>query len=141
MRKKYEIVITVIGLILFCYAEGWGTDWRWFASISYSDYFYDAQGITRQPNGMSCVWYKRILNDEDRIDYVAKFGEKYKDMEHVIALLELDCKGKRSRYLNIIYYSKEGKVIESDDLPQGKADWKYIIPDTVGEKLFNIVCK
>jgi hypothetical protein len=140
MRIKYGVIVVVIGFIIlsFC-VEGWGANWRYFTSSRHGDCFYDADGITRQQNGMVRVWYKTVLNDEGRIDWVTKRGEKVKDVSYLIDLFELDCKGTRMRFLTGTSYSKAGSVLESSG--SGSSDWDYINPDSLMDILFNIVCR
>ena len=125
-------------LVVFHYAEVWGADWRWYASTPNSDaLFYDAGGITRQPDGIVRVSIKRVLSDKSRADSTAMYGKMHKDVDYQISLSELDCRNKMARFLSTKLYSKEGKLISSP----GGIDWDYIGPESAAEALFDKLCK
>jgi hypothetical protein len=102
---KWVSFIFIIGFAIFLYGDVWGTDWKYFGKTSSGDCFYDVEGITRQPNGISRVWTKIIFSEQGRIGEVTAKGEKYKDLEVSKDLIELDCKGKRSNLISSIFYS------------------------------------
>ena len=53
-------------------------------------------------------------------------------------LEEMDCSGKRYRFLKMIWYSKSGNSIGSDTPSYAK--WDYVIPGTAGENEYKFVC-
>ena len=53
-------------------------------------------------------------------------------------LREMDCSGKRHRILTITAYSKSGNSIGS--YTPSYAEWRYVIPGTVGESMYEFVC-
>lgn len=54
------------------------------------------------------------------------------------ALLEMDCSGKRYRILTVTWYSKSGNPIGS--YTPSYAEWRYVVPSTVGEAKYEFVC-
>jgi hypothetical protein len=52
--------------------------------------------------------------------------------------LEFDCSKKKTRFLSVTVYNKDGAVIGT--FPYDPRSWMLITPDFVGEKLFNIAC-
>ncbi len=56
----------------------------------------------------------------------------------VRALQEMDCSGKRRRILTITWYSKSGNPIGSNT--RSYAEWNYVIPGTLGERMYEFVC-
>lgn len=54
------------------------------------------------------------------------------------ALVEMDCSGKRHRFLTGMLYSESGTPISS--YTPSYAKWDYVIPDTVGESMYKFVC-
>jgi hypothetical protein len=54
------------------------------------------------------------------------------------SLDEIDCSGKRHRILTITAYSKSGNSIVS--YTPSYAEWRYVIPGTVGESMYKFVC-
>ena len=62
-------------------------------------------------------------------------GKSYNTMK---MLVEMDCRGKRLRNLTVTAYSKSGNSIDSDT--PSYAEWRYVIPGTVGEAQYEFVC-
>jgi len=60
MRKTYGVIFAVIGyMILFCYAEGWGADWKFIGQdVVGSILEIDVPSISRQPNNIVRVLVK-----------------------------------------------------------------------------------
>ena len=52
--------------------------------------------------------------------------------------MEIDCANKRIKDISVIFYDKKGKVIYSSPKSES-GEWNDILPNTVGEKLINIV--
>ena len=49
-----------------------------------------------------------------------------------------DCENNRTSLMGLIYYSKNGSVVYSYNIPYD--DWDTVFPDTVGEKELNAAC-
>ena len=89
-----------------------------------------------------------ILGDADsRTDNRAWFEIRYAKPQKIgdgkiynttKSLDEIDCSGKRRRILTITAYSKSGKAI--DTITPSYAEWRYVIPGTVGENEYKFVC-
>ena len=89
-----------------------------------------------------------IFGDADsRTDNSAWFEQRYakpqkydngKFYNTAKALEEMDCSGKRHRLLTETAYSKSGNSIDSDT--PSYAEWRYVIPGTVGEAQYEFVC-
>jgi hypothetical protein len=73
------------------------------------------------------------------MEAVGKLGEKYKTLSYVIMLDEVHCVDGRIRSLFSAFYSKDGKVLSSFDYQA--TDWGFIVPETRGEVLCEILCK
>ena len=53
-------------------------------------------------------------------------------------MMQIDCANRKIKDVALIIYDEKGKVIY--ELPKSESgEWNDIIPDTVGEKLINIV--
>ncbi len=88
------------------------------------------------------------LGDADsRTDNRAWFEKRYATPQNtgngkfyntVKSLEEMDCSGGRRRALTIAWYSKSGNPIDS--YTPSYAEWKYVIPGTVGESVYKFVC-
>jgi len=90
-----------------------------------------------------------IFGDADsRTDNSAWFETRYAKPKKMIsngkfyntakALEEMDCSGKRFRALTVTWYSESGNPIGS--YTPSYAEWRYVIPDTVGESMYKFVC-
>jgi hypothetical protein len=50
---------------------------------------------------------------------------------------ELDCKTRRMNEASTVSYDSNGKVLTSSEVSRG---WQRVIPDTIGEQLYNGAC-
>jgi hypothetical protein len=58
-----------------------------------------------------------------------------------MSLVEVDCPGGRSRFIQGTYYSQpnlEGRPLHSDNEAEG---WSYPLPDTIGARFFKVACE
>ena len=53
---------------------------------------------------------------------------------------DFDCAGRRMRLRGTITYGRDGKVMRTLNLDEGKAEWKGVTPATMGEAKFDAVC-
>ncbi len=68
--SSVKLAVILVGLALIGYTEVWGADWKYFgAGGNGTFWWYDAQGVTYQPNGIVQVWIKKVKADEivDRV--------------------------------------------------------------------------
>jgi Bacterial SH3 domain len=61
----------------------------------------------------------------------------YDNNSYTIALNDWNCTEKKSRLIQVTNYTQYGNVISSNSIP---SPWKYIIPDSVEEGIFRMVC-
>ncbi len=62
----------------------------------------------------------------------------YRKMNYYAKLMQIDCVNRKIKDISVIFYDKKGKVIYSSPKSES-GEWNDILPDTVGEKLINIV--
>ena len=62
----------------------------------------------------------------------------YRKMNYYTKLMQIDCANRKIKDISVIFYDKKGKVIYSSPKSES-GEWNDILPDTVGEKLINIV--
>ena len=139
MRKRYMVVLAVIGILFLCYVEGWGADWKIFSLSDAGTAYYDAENIIRPSKGVVRVWQKTVYNEKSVINAVEKWGDKYKTFSYSITLWELYCAEKKERLLSSTHYSTDGGVLFSATDQESK--WNFIVPDSEGELLYKAVCK
>ena len=116
-----------------------GGDWRYYDENNYRVNYYDAETITRTPEGIVRVREKWVFTEKGVMDAVEKLGEKYKSLSYVTVLNEVHCTDGRTSLLSSTFYSKDGKVLSSFDFQA--TDWGFIVPETRGEALYEILCK
>jgi len=133
------VTLEVISLIFFWYTEVRGEDWKYYGENNYHVGYYDAESIIRTSEGIVIVREKDIFTEKGVMEAVGKLGEKYKALSYAILLDEVHCVDGRIRPLSSAFYSKGGKVLSSFD--SQATDWGYILPETRGETLYEIICK
>jgi hypothetical protein len=68
---------------------------------------------------------------------VREGGKGFQDLDFTLISLELNCVNRSARYLQIVFYSKSGKVI----YPMDNDEWHFIAPDSMIESLHKEFCK
>jgi len=140
MRKRNGVILAVIGGILFFFSiEGWAADWKFIVKDVQGNVLeIDAASISRQPDNIVRLWVK-ITNSKERItDWIKKSGEEYKDFSTQMSLEEYHCTEKKRRVLSMTFYSSDGGIILSSNSIR---EWRFIIPDSIGDAVFEEVCK
>lgn len=144
LSAKLGVILAVIGLCIFTYAETWGEDWRSFGTseVNAQKWFYDADSLTHPSKNIvrvrTNVWID-THSKEGTDRYVEELKKRFKNLNHVMSLTEVDCKDKRTRILEITGYSNDGKVLSSFWNP--KKNWDLIVPGSRDEALYKAVCK
>ena len=144
-----KLGVLFIGLAIFGNAEVWGADWKVLSITDTSIVYYDSESITSSPKSITQlwttpspevvkVWFKMIYSDKGIIENVKNLGKEYADVRESKHFSELNCQNKKIRTLSQITYSKESNVVFSSDRPSG---WSFIVPDSIGDLLYQAVCK
>ena len=168
MKSSVMLGVIVIGLAIFGYAEVWGEDWKLYMENDFGRWFYDAETITRPSKDTVKAWGKTVYTDKgvmrrvtdmkviyekykdlaskakdlESKDLASKYKDlasKYKDLSYEQHLLEFNCADRESRTLKGTSYSRDGSVL-STYTPE-TPDWNKIMPGTVAEALYKIICK
>ena len=79
------------------------------------------------------AWFETMYAKPQKISD----GKFYNTMK---TLREMDCSGKRNRILTVTAYSKSGNSISSYTPSYADAEWRYVIPGTLGEAQYKFVC-
>jgi tetratricopeptide (TPR) repeat protein len=97
--------------------------WRSLGATSDGDEFYvDIKTIEFAASGTARLWMKTI-------------GKK---STHTVDAYEIDCKVKHLNHTSSVVYATNGNVLSSSGESSG---WQQIIPETIGEQLYNGVCR
>ena len=70
---------------------------------------------------------------------VRELGKEHENTREIITLREIDCLGKKSRILELVYCSKNGVVIKRE--AYDPIEWDSITPDSVDDVLHQVVCE
>ena len=130
--------VILIGLMILGNAEVRRADWKLYSETDFFISYYDKESINRASKNIVRVWVKEVNTEKGITDMMKRFGEEYKNCDHIKKLYEVDCAEKRIRILSSAAYSKAGEVIISDDSP---SKWIFIVPKSEGEALHKTVCK
>ncbi len=133
-----KLGVILIGLAIFCNVEAWGADWKLYSETDFFSSYYDKESINHISKNIIWVWVKEVNTQKGITDMVKRFGEEYKNCDHIKKLYEVNCAEKRIRILSSAAYSKAGEIIISDDSPSG---WISIVPKSEGEALDKTVCR
>ncbi len=141
--KNVQSIICLVIFSLFA-NQAWAADWIYFDTTSVGDMYYDKSSIKKVNKGIISVWNKDILSEEAKTRYfsILKVINKAPDnpslLSYYTKLMEIDCVNKKIKDISVIFYDEKSNVIySSPGSESGK--WNAIIPNTVGEKLIDIV--
>jgi len=134
------IITTVIGFLAFSYVEVWGADWKFLRMNKGGDHcYYDTESITRPSKNIVRGSVKIVYSQKNVNREVEKLGPSYKDLSHIIILLEMNCAEKKAAFLETTTYSKNEKIIQSIKVDSVKL--VSILPETPGEDFYKALCK
>jgi hypothetical protein len=141
--KNVQSIICLVIFSLFA-NQAWAADWIYFDTTAVGDMYYDKSSIKKVNKSIISVWNKDILSEEAKTKYfsilkgIHKAPDNPSMLSYYIKLVKIDCANKKIKDISVIFYDEKGNVIYlSPKSESGK--WNAIIPNTVGEKLINIV--
>jgi len=106
--------------------------------------YYDKSSIKKVNKSIISVWTKNILSEETKTKYfsilrgIHKAPDNPSKLSYYTKLTEIDCVNKKMKGISVIFYNEKGKVVHSSPKSES-GEWNAILPNTVGEKLINIV--
>jgi hypothetical protein len=137
--KNVQGIIFLVLFFLFA-NQTWAEEWIYYGSSSTRDKYYDKSSI------VISVWTQEIFNEDGKkeafsfLESVGKAPGHLDIISHVFMLKEIDCLNKKIKDASVIIYDENNNVLYSS--PKGETDkWNDIMPNSVGEKLKNTVCK
>ena len=137
LLSKLGVILGIIGLVLFGHTEGWGIDWKYYGTNEDGSYFYDTESMTRLSKNLIEVWVQSAYTEKSISHWVREGGIGFQDLDFTLISLELNCVERSTRYLRIVFYSKNGKVF----YPMNNDEWHFIAPDSMTGTLSKEVCK
>jgi len=131
LLSKLGVILGIIGLALFGYAEVWGgVDWKYYGTNEDGSYFYDTESTTRLSKNLVEVWVQSAYTEKSISHWVREGGKDFQDLDFTLISLELNCVERSARYLRIVFYSKNGKVF----YPIDNDEWHFIAPDPMTDR-------
>jgi hypothetical protein len=141
--KNVQSIICLVFFSLFA-NQAWAADWIYFDTTAVGDMYYDKSSIKKVDKSIISVWNKDILSEEAKTKYfsilkgIHKAPDNPSMLSYYTKLMEIDCVNKKIKDISVIFYDEKGNVIYSSPKSES-GKWNAIIPNTVGEKLINIV--
>ena len=140
MRRTCGVVLAVIGyMILVCYAEGWGADWKLYSQTPEALYYFDVRSVNPSHENTISVQVKLDFTDKGVIEMVEQFGKDYQNISHELNHYEISCADKKFRVSSVTRYSKNGRILLR--VSRDESQWIPIPADSTSESLSNMVCK
>lgn len=128
---------TLIGLIIFGYAEVWGEDWRLYWEDPFASYYYDADQVIRPSKNIVKVWGKIVYTKNGVAESVARMGVRFKTTSFEINLSEFDCLQGQYKELQRTFFSEKATNMGE----QSNLSMSSVNQGSTQEKLFKIICK
>lgn len=119
LSVKLGVILLIAGLTI-CQTQVWGADWKEFAEATTGIFYYDKASVSSTPEGFLRVWIHNTT-------------------KHESSLIEIDCKEKNYRVLDIIEYD-EASRIKDRHLYYDNSGWIDISQRTVPEPVHSILC-
>ena len=142
--KHIQVIICLVIFLLFA-NQAWATDWIYYDTSAAGDkLYYDKSRIKKENESIISVWTKNILSEETKTKYFSILKKMHEApdnpsiLSYCTKLMEIDCVNKKMKGTSVIFYDKKDKVVHSE-LKNESGKWDAILPNTVGEKLINIV--
>lgn len=132
-------IALVLGLMFETFSEISAADWRFYARSDFGLYEYDAEDVSHLSKNFFKVSQKLVLNERGSTNLVRELGKEYGNVKEIITLREIDCIGKKTRILRLIYLSDNGTLIKRESYEL--IGWDPIMPDSVDDVLCCTVCK
>jgi hypothetical protein len=117
--SKLGVIFLVMGLTICC-ARAWGADWKEFAEATTGIFYYDVGSVTSPSKDFYRVWIHNTT-------------------KHETSLIEIDCKEKNYRVLDVVEYDETNRVKARYDY-YDNTGWLVISQKTVPEPLHSILC-
>ncbi len=142
-KSKYGwiVVLFLISFLGLTDVEAKGEDWKFCTqSKDGTRYYYDAGRVTRVSKEVLKFWGEAIPSPEALKKFV-QIDPRFKGLDHIISLIEMNCAERKRRSLWIVFYDKNGAAIEDDHIPVGESDWEIVLPGSAQEDLLDALCE
>ena len=144
MKSKNFQRIIILGILFLFADQVWAEDWTYYDTSLAGTMYYDKSSIFEAKKGILSVWTKNILSTDSKKQYYAilKKMDKAPDdpskLSYYKSLMEIDRANKKFRYVYAVFYDEQDNIIYPSSEDE-TSSWNAIEPDSVGEKLMNLV--
>jgi hypothetical protein len=124
--------------------RAWSAEWGFRGLLPRGTGYYDKSSIKKINSHISQVWTVTIYNEQGKEDAfsILKRQDKAPDNPGLLyqesTLLEFDCSNGKFRIASINIYDAQDNLLLS--VPEINDQWHDVIPNSINEKLKNIVC-
>ncbi len=144
MRAKTFYFIILLLISLFFNNRIWAAEWGFRGLLPRGTGYYDKNSIKIIDNNIRQVWTVTLYNEQGKADAFSilkrqdKAPENPAMLQQESTLLEFDCANRKYRITSINIYDEQDNLLLSVSEINDK--WHDIIPNSINEKLKNIVC-
>jgi hypothetical protein len=144
MKSENIQRIIILGILFLFANQVWAEDWTYYDTSLAGTMYYDKSSVFEAKKGILSVWTKNILSTDSKKQYYAilKKMDKAPDdpsrLSYYKNLMEIDCTNKKFRYVHAAFYDEQDNIIYASSENE-TSTWNAIEPDSVGEKLINLV--
>lgn len=141
--KNIQSIICLVIFFLFV-NQVWAKEWLYYDTAPVGDMYYDKSRIKKVNKNITSVWTKHILSEEAKTKYysilksIGKAPDSPSMLCYYIELMEIDFANKKIKDVAAIFYDQQDKVVYSTPKSES-GQWNDIVPNSAGEKLYNIV--
>ncbi len=134
---KVKIFQALVIALMLLQANSWAADWQLAATVDTGRFYYDNSNIIEISKGVVSVWVRFELSPEGIQDWIAKFGDKFKDLDHITTIEEFDCTKQKRRVVYANFSSKRKMILSDNE----KTNWEEVIPETPTYSLLRSICR
>ena len=141
--KNVQSIICLVIFFLFA-NQAWAVDWIYYDKAAVGDFYYDKSSIKKVNESITSVSTKNILSEEAKMKYFSALKVMHKApknpsmLSYYTKLMQIDCVHRKIKDISVIFYNEKDKVVYKSPKSES-GEWNDILPDTVGDKLINIV--
>jgi hypothetical protein len=140
----FFIALYFLGTNPVC-AQGGKEQWVFVGFTKYRDALYmEKKSVSRPSPDIAWVWSliapseKSKYREEVKKD-LKKLRKSAKGLKYTEILNEIDCRGSRIRFLQIVHFNTQGAIIHS--AASSDQEWKIIYPGSLWQNMQSTACR
>lgn len=134
---KVKIFQALVIALMLLQANSWAADWQLASTVDMGRFYYDKSNVVEISKGVLSVWVRFELSPEGIQDWVGKFGDSLKDIDHITTIEEFDCANQKRRVVYTNFSGKKGMILSDNE----KKGWEPIITETPTYSLWRAICR